>query len=242
MAPRTRGVGPTQRTSGTLTFGPGENERDVLDSATRPLERGDRCDSQPLASRILRGPRSAATSSAVLTIVNPTHRAPDDFDGDGRSDLGRGPTEPGPLDRQSIHSRCAHPDAHVRRTGAGGTSPSWATSTGSARAEVGYFRPSTAQWWVLGPNGAHLVGTFGAPNGVDIPVPGNYDGIGPHGARRVSGPRRRSGYVLGPRRRAGCWEPSAAQTWSTSPCRATTTAWGHTEMAVCSGRRRPSGS
>ena len=34
------------------------------------------------------------------------------------------------------------------------------------------YRPSTAQWFVLGPTGGRLLGTFGALNLYDIPVPG----------------------------------------------------------------------
>jgi hypothetical protein len=32
------------------------------------------------------------------------------------------------------------------------------------------FRPSTAQWFVMGPGGGRLMGTFGAPDLVDLPT------------------------------------------------------------------------
>ena len=38
------------------------------------------------------------------------------------------------------------------------------------------FRPSTDQWFVDGPNGPKLFGTFGGKG--DVPVPGDYDGVG----------------------------------------------------------------
>src|SRR5262249_25165760 len=35
-----------------------------------------------------------------------------------------------------------------------------------------------SQWFVLGPGGGRLLATFGAPNLFDVPVPGDYDGLG----------------------------------------------------------------
>jgi len=53
-----------------------------------------------------------------------------------------------------------------------------AATAGIGRTEPAVFRPSTAQWFVLGPNGSRMAGTFGATNLHDIPVPGDYYGVG----------------------------------------------------------------
>src|SRR5262249_28612119 len=49
---------------------------------------------------------------------------------------------------------------------------------GIGHTEMAVFRPSKAQWFVLGPTGGRLAGVFGSKNLLDIPVPGDYDGIG----------------------------------------------------------------
>ena len=52
---------------------------------------------------------------------------------------------------------------------------------GTGKSEMAVFRPSTAQWYVDGPNGPHQISStkgFGATNLGDIPVPGDYDGVG----------------------------------------------------------------
>ena len=51
--------------------------------------------------------------------------------------------------------------------------------TGAGHAEPAVYRPSTAQWYVLGPQGtSQTLPTFGWANHNDIPVPGDYDGVG----------------------------------------------------------------
>jgi len=41
--------------------------------------------------------------------------------------------------------------------------------------EVAVYRPSTATWYIIGPNGPYVI-QYGAPG--DVPVPGDYDGAG----------------------------------------------------------------
>jgi hypothetical protein len=59
------------------------------------------------------------------------------------------------------------------------------------------FRPSTAQWIVFGPSGGHVFGTFGATHFVDIPAPGDYDGVG-HTEMAVFRPSTAQWIVFGP--------------------------------------------
>src|SRR5207302_2617628 len=47
---------------------------------------------------------------------------------------------------------------------------------GTGHLELAVYRPTTAQWFILGPRGGRAV-SFGAPN-LDMPVPGDYDGDG----------------------------------------------------------------
>ena len=68
---------------------------------------------------------------------------------------------------------------------------------GVGHPELAVFRPSTAQWFVLGPNGGHLLGTYGGTNMLDIPVPGDYDGVG-HTELAVFRPSTAQWFVLGP--------------------------------------------
>src|SRR5207249_1171980 len=68
---------------------------------------------------------------------------------------------------------------------------------GVGHAELAVFRPSTAHWFVLGPNGGHLMATYGGTNGLDIPVPGDYDGVG-HAELAVFRPSTAQWFVLGP--------------------------------------------
>jgi hypothetical protein len=49
---------------------------------------------------------------------------------------------------------------------------------GLGKSELAVFRPSTAQWFAGGPTSNRLIGTFGATNLADIPVPADYDDVG----------------------------------------------------------------
>ena len=51
--------------------------------------------------------------------------------------------------------------------------PAPADYDGVGHTEPAVYRSSTGQWFVLGPSGGKLLGTFGQPR--DIPVPGAYD-------------------------------------------------------------------
>ena len=68
---------------------------------------------------------------------------------------------------------------------------------GTGQTEMAVFRPSTAQWFVLGPNGGRLLGTFGGTNLMDIPVPGDYDGVG-HTEMAVYRVATGQWFVMGP--------------------------------------------
>jgi hypothetical protein len=60
------------------------------------------------------------------------------------------------------------------------------------------YRPSTAQWFASSSGGGHLLGTFGATNLTDIPVPADYDGIGKT-ELAVFRPSTAQWFVLGPK-------------------------------------------
>jgi uncharacterized repeat protein (TIGR03803 family) len=73
---------------------------------------------------------------------------------------------------------------------------------GIGRTEPAVFRPSTAQWFVFNPIAGHghpLNGgnPYGATNLADIPVPGDYDGVG-HTEMAVFRPSTAQWFVLGP--------------------------------------------
>jgi hypothetical protein len=63
--------------------------------------------------------------------------------------------------------------------------------------QVAVFRPSTAQWFALGPNSGQLLGTFGGKNLLDIPVAGDFDGTG-HTELAVFRPSTAQWFVLSP--------------------------------------------
>ena len=69
---------------------------------------------------------------------------------------------------------------------------------GVGHTEQAVFRPSTGEWFVLGPNGGHLLATLGAPGLEDIPAPGDYDGVG-HAEPAVFRPSTGQWFVLGPK-------------------------------------------
>ena len=45
---------------------------------------------------------------------------------------------------------------------------------GIGRTELAVFRPSTAQWFILNPDGSQRVVNFGAAHLFDLPAPGDY--------------------------------------------------------------------
>jgi hypothetical protein len=67
------------------------------------------------------------------------------------------------------------------------------------RSDVGVFRPSTAQWFVLRSTAGLLspFPSFGAPNLGDIPLVGDFDGVG-HSEIAVFRPSTAQWFVLGP--------------------------------------------
>jgi len=67
---------------------------------------------------------------------------------------------------------------------------------GNGKTEVAVFRPSTAQWFILGSQSGARTVQFGAPN-LDIPVPGRYDGSGTTEIA-VYRPTTSQWFILGP--------------------------------------------
>jgi len=61
----------------------------------------------------------------------------------------------------------------------------------------GGFRPSTAQWFVLGPSGGRLSGPSARRNCSNVPAPGDYDGSG-HTELAVFRPSTAQWFALGP--------------------------------------------
>ncbi len=67
---------------------------------------------------------------------------------------------------------------------------------GLGKSAPAVYRPSTAQWYVLGPNNVtQPLTTFGWANLNDIPVPGDYDGVG-HTQQAVYRPSTGQWFVL----------------------------------------------
>ena len=108
--------------------------------------------------------------------VTVTARPQDDFDGDGRSDLGvfRPSTSQWLVSLSSLSGGLLAP---IPTFGAANLFdvPVPADYDGVGHAELAVFRSSTAQWFIAGH--AQPV-SFGATNLFDVPVPGDYDGVG----------------------------------------------------------------
>ena len=69
--------------------------------------------------------------------------------------------------------------------------------TGVDHSQLAVFRPSTAQWYVLGATGGQSLGTFGATNLTDVPAPGDYLAVG-HTELAVFRPSTDQWFVQGP--------------------------------------------
>ena len=79
------------------------------------------------------------------------------------------------VDRLVVRRRALAAD---RVRGAGTDVPEPSDYDGVGRTEIAVYRPSTSQWFVLGPNGVgRQLARFGGP-GMDVPEPGDYDGLG----------------------------------------------------------------
>ena len=181
--------------AGTLNFADGQTTA----SFTVPILNDAKPDGAETVNLTLSNPLGGASlgtqTTAVLTI-DPSPRAPGDFDADGRTDPG--------VFRQNtsqffIQQTTAGLLTPVPAFGAPRLSdiPLTGDFDGVGHAEIAVFRPSTSQWFVVGPGGGHLVGTFGAPNLADVPVPGDYDGVG-HTQLAVFRPSTSQWFVVGP--------------------------------------------
>ena len=102
-----------------------------------------------------------------------SHRAPFDFDGDGKTDIS--------IFRSSVAEwwwrRSSDNMSAAAQFGASTDSVAPADFTGDGKTDIAFFRPSTGQWFILrSEDSSYTAFPFGT-NG-DIPVPADYDGDG----------------------------------------------------------------
>src|SRR6185437_1845597 len=104
------------------------------------------------------GGATTTTSFGLANFVDIP--APGDYDGDGKTDLA--------VFRPSTGQWFISTGGSTRVVWFGGTNltdlPVPGDYDGVGYTEPAVFRPATGQWLVLGPNGGHLLGTFGAVN------------------------------------------------------------------------------
>ncbi len=100
---------------------------------------------------------------------------------------------------------------------------------GDGKDDQAVYRPSTAQWFILGSSSGPQVITFGEPN-LDIPVPGDYDGVG-HTEIAVYRPTTAQWFILGPN---GAYVRQFGTPGLDTPVPGDYDGVGHTELAVYS--------
>lgn len=123
-------------------------------------------DGTPEGDRIL---VATATSQPNVSVV--TQKAPFDFDGDTKTDVGI--FRPAPAEWWYVRS--SNNGVFAAQFGASGDVISPGDFTGDGKADIAFFRPSTGQWFVLRSEDLSFFGfPFGA--GGDVPVPADYDG------------------------------------------------------------------
>ncbi len=114
---------------------------------------------------------SAMSPVASIKII----AVPDDFDGDGKTDLS--------LFRPSTGQWL------IQNSGGGSRIVSFGAPNlfdlpvagdydGDGKADLAIFRPSTGQWLIQNSGGGNRFVSFGAPNLFDLPIPADYDGDG----------------------------------------------------------------
>jgi hypothetical protein len=109
------------------------------------------------------------------TVAPPTAKAPFDFDGDNKTDIGITRINGGATEWWISKSG----DSQVFATVFGSSTdiPVPGDYTGDGKADVAFWRPSTGEWFILS---SQTLGYFAFPFGQngDIPMPADYDGDG----------------------------------------------------------------
>jgi len=112
-----------------------------------------------------------ATASSQPTTPAPTHKAPFDFDGDNKTDIGI--FRPGPAEWWINRSSTSQTSA--AQFGATTDIIAPGDITGDGKYDITFWRPSTGFWFVLRSEDFSFFSFPFGSNG-DIPVPANYDG------------------------------------------------------------------
>ncbi len=191
-----------QTASGTLSFASGMTSETFSITLLNNLNGTPGGTINLALSSPTNGATLGATATAVLTVAGKKGYTTDDFDHDGKSDFAifRPGTAQFFIDQSTDGLLTPIPVFGAQNLS---DIPVIGDFDGVGHPEVAVYRPATAQWFVLGPNGGHLLGTFGEA-GVDIPVPGDYNGNGKTemavyrpttGQWFVDGPN--GGYLLG---------------------------------------------
>ncbi|MBK9173217.1 MAG: VCBS repeat-containing protein [Chloracidobacterium sp.] len=120
-------------------------------------------------------PNSPQTVEVQFVVVSPTvnSRAPFDFDGDGKTDVGI--FRPGPAEWWYRRSSDGQVPALQFGTSTDAIAP--VDYTGDGKSDVAFFRPTTGEWFILrSEDGSFYSFPFGGAG--DTPVPADYDGDG----------------------------------------------------------------
>jgi hypothetical protein len=163
-----------QSSSGSLTFAPGETQKTVSVAIN-----GD-TDSEPDETFFLNlsAPVNVVlqNTQAVATIVNDdlgARRAPYDFDGDGKTDVGIFR----PSDGSWWYLRSLDSQFRVYAFGTGTDIITPGDFTGDNKADIAVFRPETGFWFIQrSEDNSFFSFPFGTTG--DVPAPADYDGDG----------------------------------------------------------------